>query len=170
MLIFKQFIILTRDKNQARVDLMHWVILLLLLTSSLFGLTCRSCFLQGTVQDYLSLIEDYVARLKKLSSEGMNTSEAEKFIKNALLLLGEEDLTEEEIAWIQSNLTAADQEIRRLEGEFQSYMIWKTAGVVARVTLLLSIPVITYVFLPRLWAYVWFKTRRKWIVKKKGND
>jgi hypothetical protein len=149
---------------------MHWVMLLLAVTSSFLGLTCRSFFLQDTVQDYLGLIEDFAARLKKLSSEGMNTSEAEKFIKNALLLLGKEDLTEEEVAWIQSNLTAADQELRRLEGEFQSYMFWKTAGVAARVTLLLSIPVITYVFLPRLWAYVWFKTRRKWIVRKKGTD
>jgi hypothetical protein len=149
---------------------MHWVMLLLLVTSSFLGPTCQSYFLQDTVQDYLGLIEDYAVRLKKLSSEGMNTSEAERFIKNALLLLGKGDLTEEEVAWIRSNLTAADQEIRRLEGEFQSYMFWKTAGIVVRVTLLLSIPVVTYVFLPRLWAYVWFKTRGKWIVRKKGTD
>lgn len=117
-------------------------------------------------QEYLSIIESYARRLKKLSIVGMNTSEAEQYISNALSLLNRSELTIEEKEWIMSNLTLAGIFINRLEENYASFTFWRNLEVTVTILSLVSIPILTYVFLPRVWALVWFKTRRKWIVKK----
>ncbi|MEM0378705.1 MAG: hypothetical protein QXP68_06690 [Thermosphaera sp.] len=117
-------------------------------------------------QEYLSIIESYARRLKKLSIVGMNTSEAEQYISNALSLLNKGELTIEEKEWITGNLTLAGIFIDRLEENYPSFIFWRNLEVTLTILGLISIPILTYVLLPRVWALVWFKTRRKWIVKR----
>ncbi|MEM3279143.1 MAG: hypothetical protein QW738_04035 [Nitrososphaeria archaeon] len=118
-------------------------------------------------EDYLQHIESIVVKLEKASEEGLNTSKVEQYLNNALSLLSNGNLTTIEENWVNNNLTLADEELNSLTSNLNSYVFWKNVKLILTIGLIASIPILTYLFLPRIWAYAWFKTRRKWIVKKK---
>lgn len=145
---------------------MAWIILLGMILLGSISPVFTDNMLSDESQEYMSIVESYAERLKRLSTVGMNTSEAEHYINNALSLLGKSELTDEERDWIRANLTMAGVILDQLEREYSEFTFWRNFDIAAKVICLVSIPVLTYLFLPRIWALVWFKARRKWIIKK----
>jgi len=112
-------------------------------------------------------VESIEARLKPLSQAGMNTSVVEEYVNNALRLLNKGNLTSEEASWVEGNLTLARQELSSLEASYSSFITWRYVTIAITVVAYAMIPLAVYFLLPRAWAYLWFKTRRKWIVSRK---
>ncbi|MEM1773306.1 MAG: hypothetical protein QXQ71_05760 [Desulfurococcaceae archaeon] len=118
------------------------------------------------IEDYLNRVKSIVAALERVSREGMDTSRVEYYLNNALGLLSKGNLTPLEEEWVRGNLSFAEEELSSLLTNLDSYVFWRNIKLGLTIGFIASIPLLTYFFLPRTWAYIWFKTRRKWVVKK----
>ncbi|WFO74577.1 hypothetical protein J4526_05695 [Desulfurococcaceae archaeon MEX13E-LK6-19] len=58
------------------------------------------------------------------------------------------------------------EDARRLEEQAPSIVFWRDFTKAMTVVCLASIPVLTYLFLPRIYLDMWYKLKRKWVVKK----
>ncbi|WP_440060233.1 hypothetical protein ACSU1N_03595 [Thermogladius sp. 4427co] len=116
---------------------------------------------------YITQIQDIEQELKPISQAGMNTSLVEYYVNNALQLISKGQLTSEEAAWVENNISLAWSELEKLKAEYPSYVLWKNIYTWASIALYASIPVITYFLLPRVWAYIWYWTKRKWRVARR---
>ncbi|AFK50870.1 hypothetical protein TCELL_0445 [Thermogladius calderae 1633] len=117
--------------------------------------------------DYLAQVEEIATKLKSLSQAGMNTSMVEEYVNNALSLINKGNLTPEEAAWVEGNLTLAREELSSLESSYSSFVTWRYITLAGTVVGFASIPIAVYFLLPRAWAYLWFKTRKKWLVRRR---
>ena len=59
------------------------------------------------------------------------------------------------------------EDAKRLEEQAPSIVFWRDFTKAMTVVGLASIPVATYLFLPRIYLDMWYKLKRKWVVKKK---
>lgn len=74
----------------------------------------------------------------------MNTSNIEDYLNNALRLLSKSDLSEVEKNWVENNLTLAGRELEKLWANKNLFQFWKNLRLAATITLLLIIPLATY--------------------------
>jgi len=56
-----------------------------------------------------------------------------------------------------------------LEKEASNIVMFKNLVKYGSAALVLTIPIITYVALPRLYLLLWFKSRRRWVVINERN-
>lgn len=112
-------------------------------------------------------VGELMNRLEPLSRDGMDTSIAEHYINQALAVLNTGCRTAECVEWVWGNLSAAEREISKLEDQYPRYIMLRNLTLGGTIVVLAAIPVIVYLFLPRIWAYVWYVARRKWIVVEK---
>jgi len=116
---------------------------------------------------YLEKIAGIIMKVEKLSGEGVDTRAIEIYLNNALRLLDKGGLTDVERSWVEGNLSLAERIADELINTLGRYVLWRNIRLGLTVGLIALIPILVYLFLPRVWAYLWFKTRRRWIVKLK---
>lgn len=116
---------------------------------------------------YLERIAGIIVKVEKLSSEGVDTRAIEVHLNNALRLLDKGGLTDVEREWIEGNLSLAERIADELLSTLDRYVLWRNIRLGLTVGLIALIPILVYLFLPRIWAYLWFKTHRRWVVKPK---
>uniref|UniRef100_A0A7C4FE87 Uncharacterized protein n=1 Tax=Ignisphaera aggregans TaxID=334771 RepID=A0A7C4FE87_9CREN len=101
-----------------------------------------------------------VDRASKLHSMGVNTTNVVEKLSSAVEAYEHGDF---EKAW--AHLNEARKIVEELEkgaGEAYSRLLLLK---VATVALLASIPIAVYLLLPRAYLYLWFRVRRKWVVR-----
>lgn len=126
----------------------------------------------GSQRDQLlQRIQDLASRLQPLSSDGMDTSKVEEYLSAAIQLLNEGCSSEECVSRANELLSAAEREIILLENSRNGYVLWRNIAIWGTVVALASIPLLIYIFLPKIWAFAWYVSRKDWTVleAKAGN-
>lgn len=147
--------------------MIHASALLTALVLTAIATNAPAVFCREPITEYMDRVSEIIVKLEELSRVGMNTSSVENYLNSALRLLSKSELSDIEKNWVENNLTLAEKELEKLWASKSSFQLWKNMHLTITIALLLTIPLATYFFLPKAWAYVWFKTRRKWIVKKR---
>ncbi len=102
--------------------------------------------------------------VEELSSEGMNVSLIVSELNDVLTLI--EENTTESLTKAMDRLRDIELEVSELRGELPSFKFWRDVTLVTKVAILASIPILTYLLLPRVYISLWLKYRRRWVVKK----
>ncbi|MCS7099818.1 MAG: hypothetical protein RMH84_07200 [Sulfolobales archaeon] len=107
---------------------------------------------------YLKFYELY-RRVADLALQGVDVGELVKLLNSALDLLESGELGEasrvlSELEWMVSEL----------EEEASAIVLEKSIAKYATVAALLSFPVAVYLLLPRAYLYLWYSSRRRWLV------
>ena len=101
-----------------------------------------------------------VDRASKLHSMGVNTTSVVEKLSSAVEAYEHGD---SEKAWALLNeARKIVEELEKGAGETYSRLLLLKA---ATVTLLASIPIAVYLLLPRVYLYLWFRVRRRWVVR-----
>lgn len=62
-------------------------------------------------------------------------------------------------------LVEIEQDVKKLRSEAPNAILYKRISKSIIIGLLVLIPITFYVLFPRIYLCIWFKTRRKWVVK-----
>jgi hypothetical protein len=108
-----------------------------------------------------SEIGDLVGRVSELYSKGLDVSDVIEKLNRAIVLY-EENRSEEAIRLVEEARSLIDDMSRVADRVYYTNMALKAITVTA----LASIPVLVYFLLPRAYLYLWFKSRRKWLVSR----
>ncbi len=144
------------------------VALLLVVTATLLLLsTSTPLWSKGSDSKYETLynrfLEDYI-RVYELSKKGVNVSSLVSMLKKA-----HEYIEKGDYSRADSILDNVEKEIDRLESIADNLMYSNIVTRIVYAVLILSIPVLFYILFPRLYLFLWYKTRAKWVVKKHGS-
>ncbi|MEM4903221.1 MAG: hypothetical protein QXK25_07140, partial [Ignisphaera sp.] len=60
-------------------------------------------------------------------------------------------------------------EVEYLRERAPTIVMYKNIAKMSMVVAIASIPLILYIVFPRLYIYVWFKARRRWVVKTEST-
>lgn len=129
------------------------LILLTLLTSIVLQSAIVSC------GDPYEKFLDLYGRIVDLALKGINVSQYVTVLKNVLQLL-EANRSEEAMELmigIEANLS-------ELESKAGNIVFSQTVIKYATAAAILSLPALVYLLLPRLYVYVWFKSRKRWVL------
>ncbi|AFH42523.1 hypothetical protein IOK49_03455 [Fervidicoccus fontis] len=109
-----------------------------------------------------STITQLLGEIVYLYDHGVNVSQLVNKLNYAVKLEQEGNITASSliISQLQENISAL---MPSAESNYYKIIALKIIEII----LLLSIPVLTYVFLPRIYLSIWYRSRRKWLVKKK---
>jgi hypothetical protein len=108
-----------------------------------------------------SEIGDLVGRVSELYSKGLNVSDVIEKLNRAIVLY-EENRPDEATRLVEEARSLIDDMSRVADRVYYTNMALKAITVTA----LASIPVLVYFLLPRAYLYLWFKSRRKWLVSR----
>lgn len=109
------------------------------------------------INEALSLL----TRIQKLAGKNINVTDLTVQLNESLRLLQEGRITEAE-----SLLERLEDEVAVLEASADTYYMWGIIMKYVRVALVLSIPLLFYLFFPRLYIYLWFRLRRRWVIRE----
>ena len=129
------------------------LILLTLLISLVFHSVVVLC-----EDPYERFLEIY-SRVVNLALKGINVSQYVTILNNALQLL-EENRSEEAMELMNS----IEADLSELESIAGNIVLSQTLIKYATAAAILSLPVLVYLLLPRLYVYIWFKSRRRWVL------
>jgi len=115
----------------------------------------------ASTQDFDSVIAEYIARVRRLEAKNVDTTQVVELINEAVEKYQEEDETRAlqilgEVDFLLDSLE------RSVDQVYYQYVFTKAITVIV----LALIPILVYTLLPRIYLYLWFKTRRKWIVRE----
>lgn len=131
----------------------HTILLLLVMQVVLIS----PCFAQENIPREVEVL---MRDLEYLHSKGVNVDEVVDLLNKALDEYGKNN-TQRALEYFKE----AKQRINSLKAEAQyTYMtvlITKALTVVS----LISIPLLLYLLLPKVYLYIWFKLHRNWIVR-----
>jgi hypothetical protein len=102
-----------------------------------------------------------LARIQKLAGKNINVTDLTVQLNESLMLLQEGRITE-----AKSLLDRLENEVAVLEASADTYYMWGIIMKYLRVALALSIPLLFYLFFPRLYIYLWFRLRRRWVIRE----
>jgi len=102
-----------------------------------------------------------VDRVSKLYSMGVNTTSVVEKLSSAVKAYDSGDF---EKAW--SLLSEARNMVAELEKGASETYFWLLLLKACIVALLASIPIAVYLLLPRIYLYLWFRAKRKWVVRR----
>ncbi|MEM1936419.1 MAG: hypothetical protein QXU65_05715 [Sulfolobales archaeon] len=107
---------------------------------------------------YSKFLELY-SRTVELSLRGVETSEVEDLLASAIESIesGDYDRALKLMAEVERCLFV-------LEREAGPIALTKSLVKYGTAAILLSIPLLVYLLLPRLYIYLWYETRRNWVV------
>jgi|UniRef100_A0A7J3SL12 hypothetical protein len=105
---------------------------------------------------------EVLAKLTYLNSMGVNVTSLVDDLNEALMLYQKGNISQAMSILNEVNATASSLLSRADETHFRQLFEKYTEAA-----LLLSIPLIIYVALPRAYAYFWYNSRKNWRVKKK---
>jgi len=104
-------------------------------------------------------LED-LKKLQILSEKGINVSKLVEELNEVVMIVQRGDLESARI-----KLVTIEDEILKLEAEADRYYIVSTIMRYAKVVGILVIPIIFYLLFPRIYLYIWFRSRRRWVLK-----
>jgi hypothetical protein len=110
--------------------------------------------------DFDSEVGVLVEEAGKLYSKGVDVTMVIEKLDNAIALYESGRVDEAYAA-----LSEARSMIMDLSSVADQVYYYNTLVKAVTVAVLAVIPIAIYLLLPRIYLYVWFKTRRKWIVK-----
>ncbi len=131
-------------------------IMLLLLITSLLGMPNIALG-----KDLDAVIAEYAERVQQLEAKHVDTHSVVEKINEAVMAYEQGDY-----ARASSILGEADSLLMELEKSSQQAYIFYTISKALSVAVLALTPLLVYIILPRAYVYLWFKTRRKWIVRE----
>ena len=102
----------------------------------------------------------YVA---ELSEAGLNVSEYVQELREALQLIDQGDYGRAEE--VTNQLLAS---LQQLSEEREAHAFLDTAGRYAAAAAVLSLPALFYYLFPRVYLWVWYSLRRRWVISEKG--
>jgi len=113
------------------------------------------------VDQVISEALDLLKRVQKLSSKGLNVTALVSELDDVVELAqsGEVRLAEAKLSSLRERVVELESIADRIYLASTILKYVKIAGV-------LSIPIIFYLLFPRLYLYLWFRARRRWIVRE----
>lgn len=114
-----------------------------------------------STRDFDTIIAEYIARVRRLEAKNVDTSLVVELINEAVEKYQEGDDTSalQILGEVDSLLDSLE---RSADQVYYQYVFSKAIIVIV----LALIPILVYTLLPRIYLYLWFKTRRKWIVRE----
>ncbi len=134
------------------------IILLALLLMLINSVTIVFC---DYLDDRISMI---VRDLEYLSDRGVDVSGIVRDLNMAIRLYGENHT--DDAMEILSNISSSVGELKSVAGDIYLRNAVARYGAIA---LILSIPIIAYITIPRIYLYTWFKLHGNWLVEKRGR-
>lgn len=122
---------------------------------------------QGLVvkEELWSRIKEIFSIIEEAGSEGMNVTDVINDLNTAIYLLrkGDKDSLERAKVILDKAYTRANEILR----ELPEYRMNKYLSLYSRVALILSIPIMVYFLLPRLYLELWYRFRKHWVIARK---
>ncbi|MEM0453148.1 MAG: hypothetical protein QXO98_00610 [Sulfolobales archaeon] len=109
--------------------------------------------------EFLSIYKELV----ELSTLGVDVSDLIKELSVVLELIG--DGSNESIAKAESKLKDVRARLEILKSRASYETLYMNLIKYSSITLLALVPVVTYFLLPRVYLKVWFKVRRRWVIR-----
>ena len=112
-------------------------------------------------QPYDDEIKELYIRVYRLGREGIDVSDIVNDMNRVVGLVnaGRLDEADKLIRDIESR-------VARLEAEAGDILFWANFRKYSAAAILISLPIIAYIFLPRLYLEAWYRLRRRWLVKR----
>lgn len=105
-------------------------------------------------------IENLIQDLEFLDSKGVDTTTIIDLLNKAIYLLNEGKVNES-----RQYIDEAKAQILELKKEADLVYLRLTLTKALTVLSLLSLPIMIYLFLPRTYLYLWYRFRRKWVIR-----
>ena len=106
------------------------------------------------------LTELYV-RVYRLGREGINVTKVVSELNLAVKYIDSGRYSDAD-----KILDNVEAEVTHLEDVSGSIIFWSNFHKYSTVAVLLSIPVLTYFILPRIYMMIWYRLRRRWIARR----
>ncbi len=106
-------------------------------------------------------LERAFSLIELLSREGMNVSRQVDLLNSALSLYRQGKVEEAD-----NLVNKALNELISLQEELPSYTFWRDLWLLLRTSAIASVPLAFYYIFPRIYAYLWYRARRNWIVRR----
>jgi len=106
-------------------------------------------------------LERAFSLIELLSSEGMNVSRQVNLLNSALALYRQGKVKEAD-----NLVNTALSELTSLQKELPNYKFWRNFWLFLRISAIAIVPPAFYYIFPRIYAYLWYRARRKWIVRR----
>lgn len=112
-------------------------------------------------QPYDDELKELYIRVYRLGREGIDVSDIVNDMNRVVELVnaGRLDEADKLIRDIESR-------VARLETEAGDILFWENFRKYSVVAILISLPIVAYIFLPRLYLEAWYRLRRRWLVKR----
>ena len=106
-------------------------------------------------------LERAFSLIELLSSEGMNVSRQVNLLNSALALYRQGKVKEAD-----NLVNTALSELTSLQKELPNYKFWRNFWLFLRISAIAIVPPAFYYIFPRIYAYLWYRARRKWVVRR----
>ena len=141
----------------------------ILLIFLLFSLSLTYTVAQGqtlvTRERVWEFFLEVYSKTEYLGSKGINVSVIVDDLNRVLDLLYRGDNSSLEEAY--NILLELNTTCNRLLEELPSVILWRNIRLYSTVGVLASIPILSYIFIPRLYVKTWYRFRKKWLVSEK---
>jgi len=104
---------------------------------------------------------ELLGRLQGLSEKGINVTSIALELNETIALIQDGKIGEAE-----AKLTEIQSNVSNLEAVAQDRYLTMMAEKYGEVAAFLSIPVLFYIFFPRIYLRIWFRMRRRWAVSE----
>ncbi|AFL66811.1 hypothetical protein [Desulfurococcus amylolyticus] len=141
-----------------------WCLISFTMLSMLLLVVIQSFIIVSGEADSSTLINEalsLLARIQRLAGKNINVTDLTVQLNESLRLLQEGRITE-----AKSLLDRLEDEVAVLEASADTYYMWGIIMKYMRVALVLSIPLLFYLFFPRLYIYLWFRLKRRWVIRE----
>lgn len=105
-------------------------------------------------------IEGLMRDLEYLYSRGVNISDIIDLLNRAI------QYTDRNISEAQRLISIAKEEISERRSYAENTYLMNLVIKYLEITAIASIPLLVYLFLPRIYLYLWYRSHRKWIIKR----
>lgn len=105
------------------------------------------------------------SKVEYLGSQGMNVSGLVNNLNHVLNIFERGD--NESLVEARNLLLRLNDECDRMLEELPNYVLWRNIRLYSIIGFLVSVPVLAYVFLPRIYIRLWYRFHKKWLVVEK---
>lgn len=123
--------------------------------------------LSQTQTDVYTRIDRVARDLRDLGSLGIDVSGLSEELNRVLEVIDSCGVSNTScLGSVEVSLAGLEREVEALRGSVPGYVLWRQFSLWARTAVILSIPVLFYIYFPRLYAWWWFRSRRGWAVRR----
>jgi hypothetical protein len=106
-------------------------------------------------------VAEAAKRLGELYRKGVNVTDVVRLLDNAVKAFEDGNYSE-----ASRLLNASLNRIAELEAVADRIYMFNLFTKALIIAILAAIPLLIYIFLPRLYLYLWFRSRRRWVVRR----